>query len=178
MFSLYPVPCFLAHVLRKHAETQEKDGACARRSVPKRTYVAENLPIPHPNHNCRNRAPEHSCEQNVGMSRRNDKRHDPAPLSLYNQTANTPRYISDHKNHVRGIQNPKSHSQMGSRAWTTQCLRKKGGGVRCKEKKGGTLGTLGHDSSDMDNLPLFFGFDGCIPLYGSSIYKNHTNTKH
>ena len=30
----------------------------------KRTYVTENLPIPHPKHNCRNRALEHSVQAN------------------------------------------------------------------------------------------------------------------
>ena len=63
------------HPLRKHLETQENDSHtgswCLDKAVlprnaqyqkRKRMYVTENLPIPHPNHNCRNRALEHNVQ--------------------------------------------------------------------------------------------------------------------
>ena len=37
-------------------------GACARRAIP--NYVTENVPIPHPQHNCRNRALGHNVQAN------------------------------------------------------------------------------------------------------------------
>ena len=49
-----------------------------------------------------------SCKQNIGMSRRNHHKHDPAPLSL--TTAS--RYISDKKKAVR--KNQENDGQMGS----------------------------------------------------------------
>ena len=39
-----------------------QSAASARRAVPKRVYVTENLPIPHPKHNCRDRALEHNVQ--------------------------------------------------------------------------------------------------------------------
>ena len=39
-------------------------GACTPHAVPQETYVTENLPIPHPQHNCRNRALEHNVQTN------------------------------------------------------------------------------------------------------------------
>ena len=61
--------CALWFTLRKHQESQENDGAWTRRCLrtarsTKRTYVTKNLPIPHPKHNCRNRAREHNVQAN------------------------------------------------------------------------------------------------------------------
>ena len=65
----YPPP-----PLRKHAESQQNDGntgscawtrPCLRATRgTKRTYVTGNLPIPHPKHNCRNRALQHNVQAN------------------------------------------------------------------------------------------------------------------
>ena len=44
----------------------------------------------------------------------------------YNWNTTASHYISDHKN--RGQKNQENDGQTGSDAWTSQCLRKKGGG--------------------------------------------------
>ena len=45
-------------------------GACAQQAVPKKMKVAENLPIPHPKHNCGNRNLEHNVQANFRKFRR------------------------------------------------------------------------------------------------------------
>ena len=70
--------CFLPPPpLSKHAKRQKNDSqtahvlrqarACTRHAAPKRTYFAENLPVPHPNHNCCNRARQHYVQANFSM---------------------------------------------------------------------------------------------------------------
>ena len=63
--------------LSKHAKSHKNDGqtgSCAYTSSclratrsTKSMYVAENLPIPHPNHNCCNRALQHYVQANSSM---------------------------------------------------------------------------------------------------------------
>ena len=74
----------------------------------KRTHVTENLPVPHPNHNCCNRALQHYVQANFSMFWR----------SLLP---------------IRGIRScgiQKNDGQTGSCAWTRQCWDKRvGGGI-------------------------------------------------
>ena len=68
-FSRYPTP-----PLRKHPESHHNDDNTGSRAETspclratrgtKRTYVTGNLPIPHPKHNCRNRALQHNVQAN------------------------------------------------------------------------------------------------------------------
>ena len=67
-----------------------------------------------------------SCKQNVGMSRSNYHKHDTAPFCLYNRSITASRYISDHRD--RSQKKPGKRRLDGSRAWTSRCLRKGGGG--------------------------------------------------
>ena len=58
--------------------------------------------------------------QNVGMSRRNYHKCDPAPFSLYDRTTTTHITFLTTKTGIR--KNQENDSQTGSRAWTRQCL--------------------------------------------------------
>ena len=68
LFPAYPPPP------RKHPESHQNDGNTGSRAKTspclratrgtKRAYVTGNLPIPHPKHNCRNRALQHNVQAN------------------------------------------------------------------------------------------------------------------
>ena len=72
------------------------------------------------------------------MNTRNNHRHDPAPLSLYNQNTATSHYLSDHKNH--GQENTQNNSLMGLQCLDKHVLAQGGGGG------GGTKSTTSQES--------------------------------
>ena len=144
--------------LRKHAENHETTvrwvpcldkPMLARNAQYQKNACRKHPPIPHPNHDCHNSAPEHNVRANfsmfwtsslpirgrlilnnctflpfgagcrfwngfrllipwdktfinnsckVGISRRTDHKHDPAPFSLYNRSTTASHCISDYKN--------------------------------------------------------------------------------